>query len=108
MPNEQMYVSVTAALARYVRGRVKTGLNGDASEVICEALKALKRQEELQQQSTGDLVLTPKEEAAAHLAVRAGLDDIRQGRYRVLDANGLNKLGRDLVTRTAKKRHLRT
>ena len=59
MPNEQMNVSVTAALARYVRGRVKTGLNGDASEVICEALKALQRQEESQRRSTDGLVLTP-------------------------------------------------
>jgi putative addiction module CopG family antidote len=98
MPNEQLNVTVTPALARYVRAKIKSGRFVDTSEVLREALRALQREEE----SQPEIVLTPEEEAAARLGVLRGLDDIRHGRYRVLDANGLNKLGRNIVARTGR------
>ena len=89
---EQISVSVTPALARYVRGQVSSGLYADASDLFREAVQALQQRSAAPSRTElEDVTLNPKEQAAARLAVRRGLEDIRRGRYRALDEAGLRR-----------------
>lgn len=70
-----MNVSLTPELEQYVAAKVQTGLYGSASEVVREALRALREKEE------------QAEKKAAMLAeLQVGMEDLKAGRTRKASA----------------------
>lgn len=70
-----MNVSLTPELEQYVAAKVQTGLYGSASEVVREALRALREKEE------------QAEKKAAMLAeLQVGMEDLKAGRTRKTSA----------------------
>ena len=98
MRTEQMNVSLTGELARFVRSKVRTGLYNNASEFMRELIRDRKDREERRKRveksiedglSSGSLAhvdLADSEDDATIAAVRAGLQSVEQGRYVAIDS----------------------
>ncbi len=71
-----MNVNLTPNLELYVRDRASTGDYNNASEVVREAIRLLKRQEEEQQ-----LKLERLREA-----IQVGIDDMEKGNYTAINS----------------------
>ena len=80
---ERMTVTLTAELARTVKGAVKNGDYASNSEIVREALRDWQRKRRLQE---GEL-----EQLRAD--IRGGLDDVKAGRIRNFDAGRIVKKG---------------
>ena len=65
-----MNISLTPALEKWVKDKVKAGLYTSSSEVICEALRILQQREEMRGVQRGQL----KE------LIEVGLDDLNNGK----------------------------
>lgn len=89
-PVETLLISLPPLLAEYVREKVSSGEYTDPDDVVREALRALKRREaEFEPGGAPDF-------EAVEL-VRAGIEDIEQGRFRDLEAPGLQALGDEII-----------
>lgn len=65
-----MNASLTPALEKWLKDKVKAGLYTSSSEVICEALRVLQQREEVRDVQRGQL----KE------LIEVGLDDLNNGK----------------------------
>ena len=70
-----MNVSLTDELENWIEGRVTAGLYRSSSEVVREAVRLLREQEEFKELQRDEL----------RKAIRAGVEDLDAGRSRPLD-----------------------
>jgi antitoxin ParD1/3/4 len=96
---DQMNVSITDALADYVRARVKSGRYNNASEVIREALRRMEqddlRAERLAEPTIEDMLadLTAQQQNSIRERVLAGIAEIDRGEFTEYEGReGLAKL----------------
>lgn len=96
---DQMNVSMTDELASYVRKKVKSGRYNNASEVVRDALRRMEEDDaralRLAQPTAEALLadLTGQQLEAIGRRVRAGIQEIDSGRYRLYEGStGLSEL----------------
>jgi putative addiction module CopG family antidote len=106
MPVEQMNVSLSPQMARYVRKQVKSGSYTNISEVVRTAIRRLQEDEAREArtaQSRADVIineLTDAERIAARRAVQAGLDSFKRGDYVTYEGRaGLDRLASEVKAR---------
>jgi putative addiction module CopG family antidote len=107
MAIEQMNISLSPQMAKFIRGKVKNGEYTNMSEVVRDAVRRMQEIETTKSAGTwlGDFEssLSKGERESIRHGVRQGISDIEQGRYEEYDADGLRNLARDLVATSAKK-----
>ncbi|SPF56041.1 hypothetical protein SBA4_770005 [Candidatus Sulfopaludibacter sp. SbA4] len=87
MPVEQMNISMTPEMAKFIRGKVKTGGYTNISEVVRAAVRRMQEEEAREARlarPAADAILgdlTSEEEAAIHQRVRAGFAAIERGDF---------------------------
>ena len=107
MPIEQMNISLSPQMARFIRGKVKKGAYTNASEVVRDAVRRM-QEAELFKTRQAALIhfeedLTQAERNRIHAGVEQGMRDIDAGRYEDHDADGLRNLAKELVATAIKK-----
>ena len=96
MAVEQMNLSLSPRMARFILGKVKNGEYTNTNED--EAIKIARTR------LTGfEAGLTKGEREGIRRGVRQGIKDIEEGRYQEYNADGLRNLAKDLVAASAKK-----
>jgi antitoxin ParD1/3/4 len=103
---DQMNVSITDYLAKYVRARVKSGRYNNASEVVRDALRRMEEEEQralrVGAPTVEDVVtnFTAIEEEAIRRRVLESIAEIDRGEYTEYVGNaGLEQLAADVVAR---------
>ncbi len=81
---ERMTITLTAEMAQTVKGAVSDGEYASSSEVIREALRDWRHKRQLQTQALETF----------RAEIRAGLDDVEQGRVHDFDAERIVQKGR--------------
>ena len=99
----QMNVSITDALADYVRARVKSGRFNNASEVVREALRRMeehdRREERIGNPTIEDILsdMTTLQVAAIRERVLAGIAESERGEYTEYEGReGMSRLAAEL------------
>jgi putative addiction module CopG family antidote len=112
MPIEQMNISLSPQMARFIRGKVKNGDYTNASEVVRDAVRRLQAEEAAKNNRASladfEAHLPQSERDDIRRSVQRGIKDIEAGRFEEYDADGLRGLGKKLVTRSVKKHAART
>src|SRR5438105_4255848 len=106
MPVEQMNVSLSPQMARYIRKQVKSGSYTNISEVVRTAIRQMQEDEAREvrtAQSRADAILnelTDVERLATRKAVRAGLESFQRGDYVTYEGRaGLDRLAAEVKAR---------
>src|SRR2546430_17711892 len=106
---DQMNVSITDELARYVRKKVKSGRYNNASEVVREALRRMEEEDNralrLAKPTAEDLLtdLTEEQLDGIRRHVRASIEDIEVGKFVEYEGReGLKKLADGVKARGRK------
>jgi putative addiction module CopG family antidote len=107
MAVEQMNISLSPRMARFIRGKVKNGEYTNLSEVVRDAVRRLQDDEAAKNARTRlagfEAGLTKGEREGIRRGVRQGIKDIEEGRYQEYDADGLRNLAKGLIAASAKK-----
>jgi antitoxin ParD1/3/4 len=107
MAIEQMNISLSPRMARFIRGKVKGGRYTNISEVVRDAIRHMQEADAARTSRTRmedfEAGLTQGQRAGIRRGVRQGILDIEAGRYDVYDADGLRGVARDLVAVSARK-----
>lgn len=103
---DQMNVSITDHLAKYVRARVKSGRYNNASEVVRDALRRMEEEDQrslrIGAPTVEDVVtdLTAIESEALRRRVLESIAEIERGEYTEYEGRaGLEDLAADVVAR---------
>jgi antitoxin ParD1/3/4 len=94
MPVEQMNISLSPQMARFIRARVKNGDYTNASEVVRDAVRRLQEAEASRKQRAN----------LERSRIRQGIRDIEEGRYEDYDEAGLARLAKQLVRTSVQRR----
>jgi putative addiction module CopG family antidote len=112
MPIEQMNISLSPQMARFIRGKVKNGDYTNASEVVRDAVRRLQADETAKNDraflADFEAHLPQSERDDIRRSVQRGIKDIEAGRFEEYDADGLRGLGKELVARSVRKHAART
>lgn len=112
MPIEQMNISLSPQMARFIRGKVKNGDYTNASEVVRDAVRHLQAGETAKNEraliADFEAHLPPSQRDYIGRSVRRGIRDIELGRSEEYDADGLRALGKELAARSGRKQTART
>jgi putative addiction module CopG family antidote len=106
MPVEQMNISLSPQMARFIRGKVKSGEYTNASEVVRDAVRRMQESDAARKERTlaeFESHLTKAQRDNIRRGVEEGIKDIEGGRYEDYDAGGLRHLAKELVDASAKK-----
>lgn len=107
MSIEQMNISLSPQMARFIRGKVKKGEYTNSSEVVRDAVRRMQKDEARKRErvllSDFESRLTKAEHDAVRRGIRRGMRDIEAGRYEEYDADGLRTLPKKLVAASARK-----
>ncbi|HWZ43238.1 MAG TPA: type II toxin-antitoxin system ParD family antitoxin [Candidatus Saccharimonadales bacterium] len=107
MPIEQMNVSLSPQMARFIRDKVRKGEYTNISEVVRDAVRRMQeedaRRKERELLSSFESRLTKEEHDGIRRGVQQGIRDIEEGRYVEYDADGLRNLATNLVGASVKK-----
>jgi antitoxin ParD1/3/4 len=107
MPIEQMNISLSPQMARFIRSKVKKGDYTNASEVVRDAVRRLQADEAAKNDrallADFEAHLPQSERDDIRRSVRRGIKDIEAGRSDEYDAEGLRGLGKELVARSVRK-----
>jgi putative addiction module CopG family antidote len=111
MPIEQMNISLSPQMARFIRGKVKKGEYTNASEVVRDAVRHLQAAETAKSEramlADFEAHLSESEREDISRSVQRGIEDIEAGRFEEHDADSLPGLARQLVARSARKQTAR-
>jgi len=102
VPTEQMNISITPQLARYVRGKVRGGRYTNASEVVRDALRLMLKQEEVDatgMRAGNPYALSPQALEEHGKLVAEGDRALDRGEYMECDEGDLSKLVKDISAR---------
>lgn len=106
MAIEQMNISLSPQMARFIRDKVKKGEYTNISEVVRDAVRRMQEAEATRRARAllGDFEssLTQSERAGIRRGVEEGIRDIEEGRYEEFDADGLRGLAKELGAASAK------
>ncbi len=107
---DQMNISITDALAGFVRDKVASGRYNNASEVVRDALRRMeeadRRAEQLANPSVEDVLadLTADQLEGIRSRVRAGIESIDRGEFTAYEGRaGLDSLAAGIKTRGRKR-----
>jgi antitoxin ParD1/3/4 len=107
MSIEQMNISLSSQMARFIRGKVKKGEYTNSSEVVRDAVRRMQEEEAIKKErallADFESGLTKAEREGIRRGVRQGIKDIETGRYEEYDADGLRALTKKLVAASARK-----
>lgn len=106
MAIEQMNVSLSPQMARFIRAKVKKGEYTNASEVVRDAVRRMQEAEAAKNDQSlieFESRLTKGERESIRRGVQQGIRDIEEGRYEEFDADGLRSLAKELVAASARK-----
>lgn len=106
MPVEQMNISLSPQMARFIRNKVKSGEYTNASEVVRQAVRRMQEAESARREWRLDEFeshLTESQRDEIRRGIEEGIKDIENGRYEDYGARGLRNLAKDLVETSAKK-----
>ncbi len=107
MPIEQMNISLPPKMARFIRGKVKDGQYTNASEVVRDAVRHMQETEAARSERAllGEFEarLPVAEREDIRRSVKRGIKDMEAGRFEEYDAQGMRRLGRELVAGSVKK-----
>lgn len=107
MSIEQMNISLSPQMARFIRDKVKKGEYTNSSEVVRDAVRRMQEEEALKRERTllsdFESRLTKAERDGIRRGVRRGTQDIAMGRYEDYDADGLRALPKKLAAASARK-----
>jgi putative addiction module CopG family antidote len=107
MAIEQMNISLSPQMARFIRGKVKNGEYTNMSEVVRDAVRRMQAVEATKSARTWladfESSLTKGERESIRRGVRQGIKDVDEGRYEEYDADGLRNVAKGLVAASAKK-----
>jgi antitoxin ParD1/3/4 len=108
MPIEQMNISLSPQMARFIRGKVKKGEYTNASEVMRDAVRRMQEADASRKErlllSDFESGLTKAEREGIGASVRQGIADVEARQYEEYDATGLRGLAKELVAASIKKR----
>jgi antitoxin ParD1/3/4 len=106
MAIEQMNISLSPQMARFIRDKVKKGEYTNISEVVRDAVRRMQEAEATRRARAllGDFEssLTQSEHEGIRRGVEEGIRDIEEGRYEEFDADGLRGLAKELGAASAK------
>jgi antitoxin ParD1/3/4 len=109
MAVEQMNISISPQMARFIRGKVKSGGYTNASEVVRTAVRRMQEAEAREAHRARSLAdeilggLTARETTLLHKRVRAGFAAIEQGEFtEYIGREGLAELAADVKSRGRK------
>jgi putative addiction module CopG family antidote len=94
MPVEQMNILLPPRMARFIRGKVRTGAYANASEVVRKAVRHMEDAEAVvrgQESNALPSKLTAVERKGIQRKVLQGVKDLREGRYQEFDDEGLKR-----------------
>lgn len=107
MPIEQMNISMSSQMARFVRDKVKKGQYTNASEVVRDALRRMQQEETANSPemllASLESQLTKADREKIRRGVAQGIKDIQEGRYQEYDEDGLRNLANELINSSAKR-----
>lgn len=107
MPIEQMNISLSPQMARFIRSKVKKGEYTNASEVVRDGVRRLQQAEASQRERSllagYEGGLTKLERQSIAHGVKQGIRDMEEGHYEGYDADGLRGLAKELVATSARK-----
>jgi len=107
MPIEQMNISISSQMARFVRDKVKNGQYTNASEVVRDALRRMQQEETANSPemllASIESQLTKADREKIRRGVAGGIKDLKEGRYQEYDEDGLRNLAHELIASSAKK-----
>jgi len=107
MPIQQMNISLSPQMARFIRGKVKKGEYTNISEVVRDAVRHLQEAEAAKTEAKWlahfEDFLSKSAREGIRQRVRQGLKDMEGGRYEEFDATGLRELATTLVQASVKK-----
>src|SRR5260370_41275291 len=108
MPIEQMNISLSPQMARFIRGKVKKGEYTNASEVMREAVRRMQEAEAARKErlllSQFEAGLTKAQREGIGDGVRQGSADIEAGQYVEYVETGLRNWRKELVAGDDKQR----
>ncbi|MBL8230701.1 MAG: type II toxin-antitoxin system ParD family antitoxin [Bryobacterales bacterium] len=101
MPIEQMNVSLPPRMAKFIRGKVKSGQYTNASEVVRDAVRHMQEAEATRKSKHGDGLdapLLPGEKESIRARVQAGIAAMDRGDYIAYDGKeGLEQLRAKMI-----------
>jgi antitoxin ParD1/3/4 len=107
MAIEQMNISLSPQMARFIRDKVKQGEYTNISEVVRDAVRHMQQVEADRKErallSGFESRLTKAERERIRRGVQQGIQDIEAGRYEEYDGEGLRNLASRLVATAARK-----
>jgi antitoxin ParD1/3/4 len=107
MAIEQMNITLSPQMAKFIRGKVKKGEYTDVSEVVRDAVRRMQEAEAAKKDRAWltdfEASLTKAEREGIRRGVRQGISDIEEGRYEEHDADALRGLAKELVAASAKR-----
>ena len=107
MPIEQMNISLSPKMARFIRGKVKDGQYTNASEVVRDAVRHMQEAEAARTErallADFEMRLPEREQEDIRRSVQRGIEDIEAGRFRDFDDAGLQGLAKELAAGAKKK-----
>jgi antitoxin ParD1/3/4 len=105
MPIEQMNISLSPQMARFIRGKVKKGEYTNASEVVRDAVRRLQASETERKIEARDLEssLSLAERAAIRKRVQQGIRDLEHGDVEEFDEDGLREYFAGVIERGRKR-----
>jgi putative addiction module CopG family antidote len=109
MPVEQIKISLSPQIARFIRGKVKAGGYTDASEVVRTAVRRMQEEELREAKTAGSAVdrileeLSTAEKNSSQQRARKGLASLDRGEFtEYRGRTGLAQLVEDVRTRGTK------
>lgn len=102
MQTEQMSISLSPQMARFIRNKVEAGEYADASEVVQDALGRILADDETANSSLAEAVSGPDLDAIRS-RVQAGVQELESGDFTEYDDQGLRELFADVIERGKKR-----
>ena len=108
MPVEQMNITLSPQMARFIRDKVEKGEYTNISEVVRDAVRRMQEVDAARKDrewlADFEQSLPKAERAAIGRKVRQGIKDMEAGNCQEFDAVGLRGLAKEFVGSSAKRR----